>query len=105
MMAGRILRNPDVLWREEDDARDEADAGLAKGDDVSEVGTSLLFAGGQMVVVNLLGTEIWKRCAGLTLDDLVAALLEEFEVDETTLRSDVADFLAELEGKGFISYA
>jgi len=101
----RIQRNPDILWREEDDARDEAISALERGEDVAEVGTSLLFAGGQMVVLNMLGTEIWKRCDGKTLDDLVSEILVEFEVEEELLRTDVTAFLAELEGKGFISYA
>ena len=104
-MPSVIMRNPDVLWREEGEARDEVMAGLEAGDDVSEVGTSLIFAGGQMVVLNFLGTEVWKRCDGKSVDDLVAGLLDEFEVDEATLRADVGAFLAELEGKGFISYA
>lgn len=103
-MASVIVRNPDVLWREEDDARDEAQAGLAQGNDVSDVGTSLLFANGQMVVLNLLGTEIWKRCDGKSPEGLVAELLTEFEVEEAVLAEDVAAFLAELEGKGFITY-
>ncbi len=101
----KIQRNPDILWREEDDARDEAISALERGEDVAEVGTSLLFSGGQMVVLNMLGTEIWKRCDGKNLDDLVTEILAEFEVEEELLRADVTAFLAELEGKGFISYA
>lgn len=104
-MAGRIVRNPDVLWREEDDARDEAIAGLERGEDVAEVGTSLLFSGGQMVVLNILGTEIWSRCDGKNIDELTAELLAEFDVEEELLRADVSGFLAELEVKGFIRYA
>jgi pyrroloquinoline quinone biosynthesis protein D len=100
-----IQRNPDILWREEDDARDEAISAQERGEDVAEVGTSLLFAGGQMVVLNMLGTEIWKRCDGKSLDELVSEILAEFEVEEEVLRADVTAFLAELEGKGFISYA
>lgn len=103
-MGKRIMRNPDVLWREEDEARDEAQESLARGEDVVEVGTSLLFAGGQMVVLNLLGTEIWKRCHGRTLDELLAELVAEFEVEPEILRADVSDFLSELEGKGFVLY-
>jgi GeoRSP system PqqD family protein len=103
-MGKRIMRNPDVLWREEDEARDEAQESLARGEDVAEVGTSLLFAGGQMVVLNLLGTEIWKRCDGKTLDELLTELVAEFEVEPEILRADVSDFLAELEGKGFVLY-
>jgi GeoRSP system PqqD family protein len=100
----KILRNPDVLWREEDDAREEAIAGLERGEDVGEVGTSLLFAGGQMLMLNMLGTEIWQRCDGNSLDGLVMELMLEFEVEEPQLRTDVTAFLAELEEKGFISY-
>ena len=103
-MARRIVRNPDALWREEDEARDEAQESLDRGEDVAEIGTSLLFAGGQMVMLNLLGTEIWKRCDGKTLDELLTDLRAEFEVEPELLRSDVVDFLSELEGKGFIQY-
>jgi pyrroloquinoline quinone biosynthesis protein D len=53
----------------------------------------------------MLGTEIWKRCDGKSLDELVSEILAEFEVGEEMLRADVTAFLAELEGKGFISYA
>lgn len=101
---GTIFRNPDVLWREEEDARDEAIAGLECGEDVTEVGTSLLFAGGQMVVLNMLGTEIWQRCDGKSMDGLIAELLLEFDVEEPQLRSDVTAFLSELQEKGFIAY-
>jgi len=100
----KILRNPDVLWREEDDAREEAMAGLETGVDVADIGTSLLFAGGQMVVLNLLGTEIWQQCDGKSLDALIAGLMREFDVEEPVLRADVSAFLAELEEKGFIIY-
>jgi pyrroloquinoline quinone biosynthesis protein D len=72
---------------------------------VAEVGTSLLFSGGQMVVLNMLGTEVWKRCDGKSLDELVEEIMGEFEVEEELLRADVTAFLGELEGKGFISYA
>lgn len=99
-----IHRNPDVMWREEDEARAEAQERLDRGDDIGEIGTSVLFSGGTMVSLNLLGTEIWKLCDGLSDDDIVARLLPEFEVDEDTLRADVREFLDELAGKGFITY-
>jgi len=103
-MSQLIVRNSDVLWREEDDARQEAENALEQGGDVGELGTSLLFYGGQMVVLNLLGTEIWKRCARKDLEQLISELLEEFDVSEELLRTDVAAFLSELQVKGFISY-
>lgn len=100
----KIYRNPDVLWREEEEASREALAVLERGDDVEEMGTSLLFADGVMVTLNLLGTEIWKMCDGISSEELIAALLVQFEVEEEVLREDVQLFLDDLLSKGFIRY-
>jgi len=100
----RIRRNPDILWREEDDAVEEAHSLLAQGGDAGEIGTAILFSDGTMVTLNMLGTEIWKRCEGLTADEIVAELLKEFDVEESVLRGDVAAFLNDLAGKRYISY-
>jgi len=100
----RIRRNPDILWREEDDAVEEAHSLLEQGGDAGGIGTAILFSDGTMVTLNILGTEIWKRCEGLTEDEIVAELLNEFDVEESVLRSDVAEFLNDLAGKRYISY-
>ena len=100
----KIFRNPDVLWREEDEPREEALGGLSQGEDVSEIGTSVLFSDGIMLSLNIFGTEIWKQCDGKTLEELTAVLLTEFEVDPDVLKEDIKDFLAELEEKGFLKY-
>ena len=100
----KVVRNPEILWREEDDARAEALVGLDRGDDVAEVGTSVLFSDGTMLSLNILGTEIWKRCDGRPVDEVLADLAEVFDVDPDVLRQDAAAFLAELQLKGFIHY-
>ncbi len=100
----KIIRNPDVMWREEDEPLAEAVAGLDRGEDVAEIGTSVLFSGGTMLSLNYLGTEIWKLCDGRSSADIVSDLLTQFEVEEDILREDVDDFLQELVEKGFISY-
>jgi GeoRSP system PqqD family protein len=100
----RIVRNPDVLWRVEDDAAAEAARLLDEGGDAAEIGTAILFADGTMVTLNLLGTEIWKRCEGRTAEEIVTELLEEFDVEPDLLRADVAAFLNELAEKRYISY-
>jgi GeoRSP system PqqD family protein len=99
-----VSRNPEVLWREEDESKAEAYAGLSQGSDVANVGTSVLFADGIMLSLNVLGTEVWKRCDGRTLDDMLADLTTQFDVEPAVLRADVMEFLAELEQKGFIRY-
>jgi len=100
----KVFRNSDVMWREEEDSSKEAFEGLEKGNQVEDIGTSLLFADGVMVTLNLLGTEIWKLCDGRSVDDIVATLLNEFDVDLDVLKQDVLAFLEDLEQKGFIFY-
>jgi GeoRSP system PqqD family protein len=100
----RIRRNPDILWREEDDAVEEANALLERGGEAADIGTAILFSDGTMVTLNLLGTEIWKRCEGRTEDEIVTELLQEFDVEERVLRDDVAAFLHELADKRYIAY-
>lgn len=100
----KVFRNPDILWREEDESSAEALEGLSRGDDVADVGTSVLFSDGVMLSLNILGTEIWKRCDGRAVDEIVSDLVTQFDVEQDVLREDAMAFLAELEQKGFIRY-
>ena len=100
----KVYRNPEVMWREEDESRAQAYAGLEQGDDVEDLGTSLLFSDGVMLTLNVLGTEVWKLCDGRSVEGIMAALQDQFDVDPDVLRDDVTAFLAELAQKGFIHY-
>lgn len=100
----KVYRNPEVVWREEDESRAEAYAALSKGQDVRDVGTSVLFSDGVMLSLNLLGAEIWKRCDGRSVDEIVSDLTKEFDVEPAVLKKDALEFLAELSAKGFIRY-
>ncbi|TAL74749.1 MAG: PqqD family peptide modification chaperone, partial [Bacteroidetes bacterium] len=61
-------------------------------------------SGGTMLALNILGTEIWKRCDGKTLDEIVPELTEQFDVDPHILKEDAMKFLSQLKEKGFIYY-
>ncbi len=100
----RIFRNPDILWREEDDSKAEALDSLSKGEDASDIGTSVLFSDGVMLSLNVLGTEIWKLCDGRSVEEIVSALLPHFEVEPGVLKQDTLKFLSELAEKGFIRH-
>jgi len=100
----KVFRNPDILWREEEDSKTQAYDGLTKGDDVSEIGTSVLFSDGVMLSLNVLGTEIWKRCDGRSEDEIVSELVALFDVDPDILKKDARLFLSQLATKGFIHY-
>jgi len=92
----RIFRNPDVLWRRESDAGD----GSSREDAVA----AILFSGGSMLSLNEFGIELWEMCDGRTVDELVTALMLEFDVSEGVLRTDIQAFLDSLSQKGFIRY-
>jgi pyrroloquinoline quinone biosynthesis protein D len=100
----KIFRNPDVMWREEDKFKAQAYEGLEKGDDVENIGTSVLYLGGTMLALNILGTEIWKKCDGSTMDEMISELTYKFDVEPSILQGDVLKFLSELKEKGFIYY-
>jgi len=92
----RVFRNPDVLWRRESDT--------GEGASQEEAVAAILFSGGSMLSLNEFGIEVWELCDGLTVDEMVAAVLPEFDVDEDVLRTDVLAFLDSLSQKGFIRY-
>lgn len=50
-----------------------------------------------------IGAEIWERLAqGMEEDAIVAAILDEYDVDEPTLRQDYAEFVAKLTELGLV---
>jgi hypothetical protein len=50
-----------------------------------------------------VGTFVWKRLEeARTLDEVVGAVCEEFEVEEERARRDVEEFLGSLEEKGLL---
>jgi pyrroloquinoline quinone biosynthesis protein D len=100
----KVFRNPDVLWREEDESVQQVLDGLAAGENVADIGTSVLFSDGLMTSLNLLGTEIWKRCDGRSVDEIIAELTDRFDVEPAVLKEDALAFLSELARKGYIRY-
>jgi hypothetical protein len=54
--------------------------------------------------VNTLGSQIWKGlAAGRTVDELVAETLDEYDVDETSLKRGVEEFMGQLLACGLLS--
>ena len=55
----------------------------------------------RMITLNGAGKLLWERLAkGAEAEDLVAALLEEYDVDKETAAKDVAAFVKKLENNG-----
>lgn len=70
-------------------------------------------AGEEVVVLDLSGSVylklngsgrvLWERLAeGCTEDELAAALVETYEIDEELARRDVSDFLTDLQTRNLI---
>ncbi len=100
----KIFRNPDVMWREEAELKEQAYEGLEKGEDTGDLGTSVLYADGMMLSLNILGTEVWKRCDGKTIDEIASELIQIFDVGADVLIKDISAFINELKEKGYIYY-
>lgn len=66
------------------------------------IGTAAKNYGG-LVTCNEVGAFIWKELEnGKTMDELVNAILDEFEIDEKTAREDAEEFVAKLKEIGAI---
>ena len=56
-----------------------------------------------MITLNDTGKFLWQRLeAGADMDELVQAMLEEYDVDEETARAGVEGFVAKLRDKDFL---
>ena len=56
-----------------------------------------------MITLNSTGKFLWERLEkGATEEELVAALLAEYDVDEATAKSAVTGFVAKLNEHGFL---
>lgn len=64
--------------------------------------TTLNFNG--LITVNEVGMMLWKMLQDeCTEEELVAKVLEEYEVDEITAKNDVKEFLEQLRNENIIS--
>ena len=96
-------RRPGIAWRDEPESRDEALAVLAEGGDAGGQGTLIVVVSGQIFELNLLGAEIWKLCDGSrSVGQIVEELTERYDVTAEELERDVREFLADVEGRGWV---
>jgi len=53
--------------------------------------------------LNETGAFLWKKFAeGAELEDLVQAMVSEYDIDEQTARNDITDFISQLQEKGLL---
>ena len=83
-----LIRNPDVVLREED-----PDGALLFNPDTNQV-----------LVLNNTGLFIWNHCEGKRdLPDILSAVKDAFEeVPDAKVDAEVKDFVTQLQSKGFL---
>jgi len=102
----RLVRNPQIVWRVEKMRQEQILKAMEEGEDVSDKGTVILIMSGMMHQLNLVGGMVWSLCDGTrSLDDVVDALLTEFDVERDVLEGDVRDFVDDLTRRGWLTYA
>lgn len=100
-----LRRNPDIVWRHEKKREQDILKALEAGEDVSDHGSVILIISGMMHQLNLVGGAIWALCDGTrTLEQVVAAMADEFDVSRDVLREDVAEFVSDLLERGWLQY-
>ena len=98
-----LNRNPQIVWRNEKRREEQVLQGLEAGEDVEESGTVILLISGMMHQLNLLGGMIWNLADGSRSEDqIVDALLEEFDVEREIIAADVAEFVQDLTQRGWL---
>ena len=102
-MGGKLERNPDLVWRDEPERREEIVNALIEGADVGEEGWVILVDGGEMHQLNLLAGDIWMLCDG-TLDEkeIALRLLAAYDADASDIECDVAEFAEDFLNRGFL---
>ena len=100
-----LRRNPDIVWRHEKKREQDILKALEAGEDVSDQGSVILIISGMMHQLNLVGGAVWDLCDGTrTLEQVVAAMADEFDVSRDVLREDVTEFVSDLVERGWLQY-
>lgn len=104
----KIKRNPEIVWREEEEMKTRVQEMLkqtGKTEEAGETGTVTLVCSGTMHQLNLLGGEIWKLCDGTrTEKEIGEELLKTFDAERSVLLRDLKKFILDLQNKKWLSY-
>lgn len=81
-----VRRKPDVVWRSFERELALLDPGSGRFGSLNEV-----------------AARCWELADGRTFGELLACLMNEFEVERTELERDVRDFLNHLDARGLLA--
>ncbi len=56
-----------------------------------------------LITLNNTGVFLWKQLeAGAELEDLISAMVSEYDIDRETAKQDILEFLQQIKGAGII---
>lgn len=100
-----IHRNPEIVWRVEKQREAAVAEALEAGSDPGDQGTVLLIVSGTMHQLNMVGGTIWQLADGSrSLDQLVDAIADDYDVERSELEEDVSAFVADLVQRGWLRH-
>ncbi len=100
----RPKRNPEIVWRLEEGIRELAWKRARKGEEYEDLGVLTIMVDGSIHQLNLAGAEIWIRINGInTAEKIAAEIALLFQADPEEMHADVTAFLADIEGKGWVT--
>ena len=103
-MKAKPRRNPAIVWRLEKGMHELAWDKARKGEEYEEIGVLTLMLGESIHQLNLVGAEIWTRINGInTAERIAAEIAPLFQAEPEEMHADVTAFLADLEGKGWVT--
>lgn len=102
-MAAKLNRNPDLVWRDEPERRDEIIEAMEEGLADADAGWVIVVDAGEIHQLNLIAGDIWMLCDGTRDEAAIAAqIAANYEADILEVSADVAEFVADCLGRGWL---
>jgi GeoRSP system PqqD family protein len=98
--------DPDIVWRDEPQQKDEILKKLEAGEGIDDAGWVIVVDGGTIHQLNLIAGEIWLLCDGAKDERAIAAeLAEGYEAPVDEILDDVNSFVTECAELGWLTIA
>lgn len=96
--------NPDIVWRDEPQQKDEIMQKLEAGEPVDDAGWVIVVDSGTIHQLNLIAGEIWLLCDGTRDEHAIAAeLAERYDAPDDEILEDVNVFVTECYELGWLT--
>lgn len=90
------LRNPEAIWRYNEEREQEIVKGLTNGEEVDDSRVVVVSLKGKLYNFSLIAAKIWNLCDGkMSIRDISKELSKIFDADPQIILEDVVEFVLE----------